>query len=280
MITATLSGLTFSNDYNAVYSIEDFDGWFGAAPVKDDLDERPAADGAFGETQFYRTARPVTISGKVHAPGDGFAEWRTLAAVFSSGTPATLTVDDGSIVASSVVRPIGSGLSLSPMVNGMASYVLSLIAYDPVKQGPTRTLSTGLPVEGGGLEYPLGSPSEALFYGAGGNLGRVFLSNAGTAKTFPTFKITGGLGAGFFIQRIDTGQVVRYDRVVPAGTDVTVDMRTGSVVIDGTSDGSTYLSRAEFFGVEPGPGFDVQFNGLGAVSGTPTMTATIRDGFW
>lgn len=280
MITATLSGLTFSTDYSAVYSIETLDGWFGSPPVKDFPDERPAADGSFGETHFYRTARPITLRGKVHAPGDGFSEWRTLAAVFSSGAPETLTVDDGSIVASSVVRPVGSGLSLSPMVNGMASYVLSVIAYDPVKLGPSRSLVTGLPVEGGGLEYPLGAPSGALFYGAGGNLGRVFLSNAGTAKTFPTFKITGELGAGFFIQRIDTGQVVRYDRVVPAGTDVLIDMRTGSVVIDGTSDGSTYLSRAEFFGVEAGAGFDVQFNALGSVSGTPTMTATIQDGYW
>lgn len=280
MITATLGGLTFSTEGHAVYTIANIEGWFGSPPVKTVIEERPRSDGAFSTVDFQRTARPITISGLVIPTGDGWSEWRNLAGVLASGVPDTLTVADDSVSLSCEVAPFGSGVSVSPLVNGMASYVLSLIAFDPVKYGPVSTLSTGLPVEGGGLVYPLGSPSGSLFYGAGGDLGRVSLTNAGTATTYPVFTVTGELVGGFFIQRLDTGQQVRYDRVVPLGTAVSVDMRTGAVVVDGTSDGSAYVSRSEFFGVEPGASFDVQFNVLGASSGTPTMTAAVRDGFW
>lgn len=279
-LTATLGGLTFSNQPGAKYTMRDIAGWFGPPPEKTQVIERPNADGAFGQERFYRAARPITLSGLVLGDGDGFADWLALSALMSAGVPQMLTVTDPTGSKSALVKIVGSGSDLQPLVNGMAQYVLSLLAFDPVKYGPLRELVTGLPVEGGGLEYPLHDPAGALFYGANGELGRVTVSNAGTAKTFPVVTVTGGMADGFFIQRLDTGDVVRYDRVVPLGTDVSIDMRTGAVVVDGTSDGSTFLSRSEFFGVEPGAEFAVQFNALGTVTGTPTMTVSTMDGFW
>lgn len=281
MISATLDGVTFSTVRGAAMcTIATLSGWFGPPPEKTPLEERPDSDGAFGQEVFHRAARPVTLTGLVLTDGDGLDQWEELSAVMSSGAPKTLTVTDRKGSKSSLVKVFGAGSDLVPLSDGTATYILSLVAFDPVKYGPVRELSTGLPVEGGGLEYPLGEPGGALFYGENGELGRVQVSNGGTATTYPVVTVTGEMADGFFVQRLDTGQVVRYDRIVPIGTDVSIDMRTGAVVVDGTSDGSTYLSRAEFFGVEPGADFAVQFNALGATTGTPTMTVAVQDGYW
>lgn len=279
MITATLSGLTFSTDYDAVYSIESLDGWFGSSPVRDTVDARPNSDGAFEELRFHRAARPITLAGKVHASGDGFGEWRELAAVLGSGRPDILTVDDGSVSLSSVVRPVGSGLSLSPMVNGMANYVLSVVAYDPVKYSAPVVSVASAPSVGGGLQYNLHAAG-VLEYGSNGELGRVSVTNSGTAKTYPVVTVSGGLAGGFTVSRLDTGERVQYERVVTDGSTVVMDFRTGSVLVDGVSDASASLTIADFFGVEPGTTVDVQFTPIGTVSGAPTMTVELSSGWW
>lgn len=124
------------------------------------------------------------------------------------------------------------------------------------------------------------APHGTLFYGANGDLGRATLTNSGTARVWPSVVLKGGLTAGFFVQRLDTGQVVRYDRIVPEGSTVTINFRTGAVLIDGLSDGSTYLTRYEFFSVGPGESIEVQFNAIGGSTGKPTATLTIADGYW
>lgn len=281
MISATLDGLTFSTVRGAATcTLASIAGWYGPPPEKTQLDERPSADGAFGQSVFHRSARPITLSGLVLTDGHGLPQWEALSALMSSGVPQPLVVTDASGPKSALVKISGSSSDLVPLSDGTAAYVLSLVAFDPVKYGQPKQLSTGLPTAGGGLEYPLASPSGALFYGDNGNLGRVSVTNVGTASVSPRVRVTGGLPSGFEAVRLDTGQRLRYTRVVPDGTDVLIDCRTGDVLIDGTSDGSTYLTVADFFQAAPGEMFEVQFLAIGGSTGTPTMTVEWSDGWW
>lgn len=284
MPTVTIDGLTFhgGSDADSGYVYSDLQGWYSGAPVRAPLEDRPNADGAFGLEVVYRSARPLRFTGALLGDDAQSAQaelWEAFAAIQSDGRPIEITVVDVTGT-KSVTCTLSGTPTVSKLNDWSAEVEASFLCFDPVKYGPARFAVTGLPVEGGGLEYPLHDPAGALFYGANGELGRVELVNNGTARTFPVVTVTGGMADGFFIQRLDTGDVVRYDRVVPLGTDVRVDMRTGAVVVDGTSDGSSSLSRSDFFGVEPGASFSVQFNALGAVTGTPTMTVETRDGFW
>lgn len=279
-IVATLDGVTFTTS-DGLYTVEPPDGWFSGAPVKTPVQERPASNGAFGDTRFYRAARPITFSGSVMSTPDSLlADCERLSAILADGFMKKLTVTRGAEVRSAMVRLVGGGASITIVDDQTADFVLSLVAPDAVRYGPERDLVTGLPTAGGGLTYNLFDPAGALDYGANGNLGRVQLSNLGTAEVWPRLRIDGGLATGFFAQRLDTGQTVRYDRVVPLGSWVDVDFATGAVVVDGVSDGSTYLTRGEFFSVPPGAQYDVQFNGLGTATGTPLMTMTIAEGYW
>jgi hypothetical protein len=256
-------------------------GWYGSPPNRAAVLDRPTADGSFGVLKTYRSARSLTFEGSLFSPTPDAAVrlWQQFAAIQSDGVPITISVDD----AFGQLSVTGSldGAATVDEVNPYAANVTAVfVCYDPVKYALPRELITGLPTAGGGLTYNLFDPAGTLDYGANGNLGRVQLTNAGTAEVWPSVRVDGGLADGFFVQRLDTGQTVRYDRVVPLGSWVDIDFATGAVVIDGVSDGSTYLTRGEFFSVPPGAEFDVQFNGLGAASGTPVMTMSIADGYW
>lgn len=281
MIQSTISGLTFST-VSATHSFGNLEGWHSGPPADPTVERRPNADGAFGSARDYKTPRIITQSGLLIA--DTFDEalvnlWPPFAALQGDGVPLPFTVTDASGAKTCIVTVVGVP-AITPLGGGLASYVLQMIARDPVKYGPARVLSTGLPSSGGGLEYPLGSPSGDLFYGALGNLGRVALTNSGTAETWPSFEITGQLTDGFFAQCLETGDVLRYERIVPAGTSVTLDSRTGEVLVDGVSDGSTYLVRDDWFSVPAGSSRTVQFNAISGSSETPQMAATISDGYW
>lgn len=278
-ITATLDGLTFSTQSPTTYTISSLAGWYGPPPEKTQVVERPNADGAFGQDRFYRAARPITMSGLVLSDGEGFEDWLALSSVMSAGRPQALTVTDSMGSQSSVVKIVGSASELRPLVDGVAAYVLSLIAFDPVKYGEPVVSSVGVPAAGGGLQYPLHNAG-VLEYGAVGELGRVTVENTGTAKTYPFITVLGGVADGFRVSRLDTGEAVQYDRAVPDGTVVTLDFRTGTVLVDGVSDASSSVSQAQFFGVEPGLSVEVQFTPLGATSGTPQMTVELSSGWW
>jgi hypothetical protein len=291
MITATLGGITFSSDPTvSAFSINQLDGWFSSPPVGTQTIDRPNADGAFGINQFFRTGRPITITGTFFGSGEDaatYTQYLGLAALQSGGIPSQFSVTDPSGTKSSQVMVYSNGCILNPIVNGIATFTLSLIAFDPVKYGPTTVLSTGTPTSGGGLEYALGdvggsvgSASGALFYGSLGNLGRVSLTNNGTAAVWPIFNITGGLPGGFYIQCLETGQVVQYSSIVPAGTTITLDMGGETVAINGIAGGDNFLTQLNWFSIPPKSTITVQINPIAGTSGSPTLQASIADGFW
>lgn len=277
-----IDGLVFygdGTDDNWIYQA--MPAWYSSAPMKGQSVDYPMSDGQSPIAKAYRSAKAFTFEGTLAArtPAEAIGRWMQFAAIQSDGRPFPITVGDPFGELTCIVTLDGSAEVIE--INNLGAEVgATFIAHDPIKYGPSRSVVTGLPTAGGGLEYPLHSPSGALYYGSLGNLGRVTLTNAGTAAVWPSVVVSGGLSAGFFIQRLDTGQVVRYDRVVPDGSTVSIDFRTGEVLVDGISDGSTYLTRSEFFSIGPGVSADVQFNAIGGSSGTPAATFTISDGYW
>jgi len=280
MTVSRIGGLEFSTDESARLTIATLDGWYSGAPVRSEVENRPNGDGAFGVNRVYKGARVITQTGLIVAETMADPLWMQFAGIQANGAPSEFEVFDEIPGWLTISVTLADAPTVGPLVGGVASYVLQLVARDPIKYGPEMVASTGLPSAGGGLEYPLGDPAGALYYGAIGDLGRVTLTNSGTADVWPVFVVSGFLDAGFEIRCIDMGSVIRYDRVVPAGTTVTVDSRTGSVLIDGVSDGSTYLTRDEFFPVPAGGSCEVQFSAVGVGDANAVLTATVRPGWW
>jgi hypothetical protein len=284
--SVTIDGHTFYASPTANgWTYTRLQGWYGSPPMRANVMDRPNQDGAFGVVRNYRSARSITFDGHLYADTAGEAVtdlWNVFSAIQGSGAPFTFSVADDFTTPLSCEVTLSGSVEVEPISPEAARVTATFVAYDPVKYGPDVEYSTGLASGGGGLEYELGEGGAggALYYGALGNLGRVTLTNAGTADVWPVFVVSGALTDGFYLQRLDTGDVLRYDRVVPAGSTVSIDSRTGAVLVDGVSDASTYLTRDQFFSVPAGGSIDVQFNAISTSSGTPTMTATVPSGGW
>lgn len=283
-VTVQIGELTFYGDGSSTEWIyTHIPGWYSGAPIRGASEDLPTGDGASPIDRAFRSARTFIFEGALKATSveEALELWQQFAAIQADGRLVEFTVTDPLKSRTCMVSVNGTP-ELVELSNTAATVRAPFIAYDPVKYGPSRTVTVGLSTPGGGLEYPLhgGGSGGALYYGANGDLGRVELSNAGTAQVWPSLNVTGELTAGFFVQRLDTGEVVRYERVVPLGTTVDIDFRTGEVLVDGQSDGSTYLTRYEFFAVAPGQTIEVQFNAIAGSSGTPIATFQIADGDW
>lgn len=281
MIESTIGGLTFSIDASNPRGISELQGWYSAPPKRVIVEDRPNGNGAFERNIDYRGARVITQRGlmsDVSLDSAVTGTWRTFAGLQSAGTASQFSVADPAGTLSCQVSVVTA--DINPIVGGDAEYLLQMVARDPIKYGPTVEYVTGLPSAGGGLEFPLFDPAGTLSFGGNGNLGRVDLSNSGTADVSVTFTVTGELTAGFYIQELASGSVLRYDRVVPAGSTVTLNSRTAEVLVDGVSDGSTYLTVAQWFNIPAGGSVTVQFNAISGSSGSPTMTAAVASGWW
>lgn len=280
MATVTIDGLVFRSDGESGLVYTRLQGWYSSPPMRADVESRPNSDGAFTPVRTFRAARVVTFEGALYSDTSNAAIelWSSFAAVQSSGAPVTLTVADDFGVLSSQVSLDGS-VEISDLTPDVATVRAQFVAFDPVKYSEPVVSVASVPSAGGGLEYNLHGAG-VLEYGAVGDLGRVSVVNSGTATTYPFITVSGGLAGGFSVARLDTGERVTYERVVPEGTIVTLDFRTGSVLVDGVSDASAYVTTSSFFGVEPGAEPEVQFTPIGSTSGSPTMTVELSSGWW
>lgn len=279
-----LAGLTF-NDSGRGWVFADLLDWYTLPDSKSPNTPLPQGHGSFNPGQDWRSAAAISFTagyvGESQADCIAAVEEFTAVGALTTGPTMRVTDDLRTTSRDVSVRRIGV-----PDFFGYDHYevhfAVDVLAWDPVRYGEAVAAATTLPTSGGGLEYNLhsGGAGGALYYGANGNLGRVSLTNEGTAETWPILEVTGELTSGFYVQALDTGQVVRYDRVVPAGSVVSIDFRTGEVLVDGASDASTYLTRDEFFSIPAGGSVQVQFNAIGGSSGSPTATFTASSGWF
>lgn len=236
----SLSGLEFLGavpDSGVIRrSFSRLQGWDSGAPVRGTSSDRPASNGAFGISRAWKSARVVTLDGSLLGDSalDVIGLKRELAALQADGVPFVLSVEDEAGVLSSVVT-INGAPAVEDAAENTADFRLVLIAADPVRYGLTVSTSTGLPGGGTGFVYPAYDPAGFAFYGALGSLGRVTVSNAGTADVWPVFEVA------------DTHVVV-------------VDTASGEVLVDGQSDGGASLLRAEWFPIPANSTVTVQFS--------------------
>lgn len=165
-----------------------------------------------------------------------------------------------------------------------ATQEAQLYAPDPVGYGPGRSVSTGFASETGGLEFDLftdGSMDTGwLEFGAGGSSGRVTLTNAGTAPSWPVHRIAGPTPeSGFEIVDVASGKRLRFVGAVPAGSHLLIDTATGAATLDDVADRSSQLVMREWTPVLAGGDATLAFLPLSAPTAA-TLTTAFAAAWW
>lgn len=276
MISITLPTRTLVNVASASEPyLRGLDGVLDSFGVVGAYEQRPNARGFFDDDTPESPGRQITAFGeyRVHG-GDWMALRREITGLAGRGKFDLAIAVDG---LERTIEVSVDGRITFELIDeaGYADFSIPLIATDPVLYGPWQSQSTGLPVPGGGVESPLTSPLTEL---GGGSLGRVTLTNSGTAETAPEFIVSGGsLAEGVELIRIETGQRLRLEWPILSGNTVRFDSAEGQVWLDEQSPISGRLARAEWWSLAPGETATVQFGALGTVTGAPRLTARWRD---
>jgi hypothetical protein len=252
--------------------------WYKISDSKSEIRERPQAHGANPVDQDWRES--LALTWKCHFAGQSRADVlnarREVHRALAVNVPVdfTLTDDLGPTTRSVSVRSVPM-----PDEHGQPvfDFTINAIADDPRRYGPAQVVSTGLGSSGGGVAWPMVWPAD---WGTPGASNRLTITNSGDEETSSVFSVTGGLAAGFEFNHVEDGYLIRFERVVPDGGTVHIDMETGAAWLDNpANDMSGFLTRREFWSVPGGTSHQVAFRSLGAFTGTPILSASTRPAY-
>lgn len=282
MIRVDLPGLTVTNQPNQYVPYLMDTNWFDSAESVIDADDRSSGEGSFDVDMPQIRPRFDWFTIGLVDPGDGSAVFvlhDIVMALQELIDPFEVTVTDPRGSRSATEWLAGKIEFPIEDEDGVAQTTIPLKAADPKRYGPLVTPApvTGLPKPGGGIVYPIVYP---IGYGAAGDPGRLVLTNPGTAATIPDLLIDGGLGGGFQLDAVETADRIRFERVIPDGSTVTLHQSENQASIDGDSNiVSTFLTQSDLIVVPPRGTVTIQFNSIGTVTGTPRLRAVIRPAY-
>lgn len=283
MAVLTLGSRTFAGDRAGIpggkWFFRKLTDWNSLPDSKSDIVQRPTDHGAFGITRDLRGTIAPSFDGMYvgDSRADALQAQRDLKvdAARGSNVVMSLTDTDGVFTRRVSIRRI----DVDDIRGGQVlTFTVYTVAPDPRMYGPTLTAATGLPTSGTGMVFPAVFPAD---FGTPGDPGQVTLTNAGTADTLPLLAVSGQLDAGFSIVEVATSRETRFERIVPAGSTVYVDTRTGRAYIDSPgSDVSGFLTRTDYPTVPAMQSRTLQFASLGSSSGTPQLVASWASAWW
>lgn len=278
MTTIELGGVTFQ-DHPAIadasptgWFFQDLIDWYGVPDSKAPAELVPQAHGSFDPGVDWREpATPSFVAIYVgSSEADALAAAEEFCELGTSEDQQVMRVTDALRTTSREV----SVRRVKQRDHRGARYIMfdvDTLAPDPLRYGDEVVGSTGLPSLTGGLAFPIVFPID---FATTGDTGRIVTANTGKQDTFSRFVVTGGLAGGFSLIDVEDGREIRFEFPIDVGHAVTVDQRTGRAWLDSEENTLTgYLTKSEWWPVPAGGTRSVQFNSIGAVTGTPTLTA-------
>lgn len=167
--------------------------------------------------------------------------------------------------------------------------VLELVCGDPRLYAlAEQTASTGLPVAEAGLDWTDGAGGldwtggdGGLDWGGGGSTGDIVAVNSGGAAAHPVIEITGPVQTPS-LRSLTTGRVLEYDLAVGAGETLTVDTRSGRVLLAGADRLGSVSNRStpeQLFVLPPGESV-LAFRSLDPAPTAATCVVRWRSAAW
>jgi hypothetical protein len=228
------------------------EGWSSAAPARANVVLREGVDGQTA-SNLLTSGRPIILGGTVRAPD----QMRLQAAIdqveaLLAGDVRQdwLYVAEPHVTRRALVRRDQGTPQVAKMSPFTATWLLQLVADDPLRFGTDLVTSTRLPSVTGGLTIPFTIPF---------TISSTVVS--GSCSLFNPGRITGpvrlridGPCAGPIVTHVGSGLALVFasSLVINAGEWLTVDMRAQTVLLNDLSSRAGYLTSAGFSGFEPG----------------------------
>lgn len=233
----------------AEWVLEEFEGWEGAAGSTISIAQKPRGRGGWAGDAFERP-RQMSIGGKVFAASyQAITDAETRLNSACTLQDALLVVDEGGLVRSCMVRRTDEPI-LRRLAPTVAIWSLQVVATDPAKFGAELSGSTALPSFSGGLTVPFTVPFtvDSVLVS-----GQVNLINPGNEVGPVRLRIDGPCH-GPSISHAASGLALTFSSslVLGAGEWLEVDMEARTVMANGQSSRSGYVTARGWSGFTPG----------------------------
>ncbi|MEO3978765.1 hypothetical protein [Streptomyces sp. CAU 1734] len=231
------------DDQGVAWPLQEMDGW-DSPEVRAEVHQRAADHGAWLGPR-YLAERPVTLAGKIIAPGAAEldAAMERLRAAIPLDT-TVLTVRETVPKQATVTR--SGKVLLRHLTDSVAEFSVMVTAGDPRRYGVDEEVeSTTLPSATGGLVFPATFP---VAFSATVVAGEIRAVNAGTFETRPAFTVDGPVSAPQIIGLYADGTTrqLAYGQDLAAGDQLVIDTDAPTVTLNGTA------SRRRFLAVPSG----------------------------
>ncbi|MCK2242316.1 MULTISPECIES: phage tail domain-containing protein [unclassified Crossiella] len=292
-----MDGTVFNGDPaangGAEIVVTDESGWFSSAPVRTGREDRPDTHGTY-RAPTWRGAAVITLAGWLWAPNPvtrRAAEIRLAGLCSDPHALYPLRHNDTSTGEDSVrLVELDGPVLINQQGPRHAGWSLQLAAPDPARYSAyPNTLSTGLPRDGGGLDWDTGGLGSLDFTGGGlggldfgtpSSTGALTLTNPGSAPAWPAFTITGPVQ---FPEVIDpaTGAGLAFAGDLAAGQRLVIDTHPHrrTVTRDGIGGFRPYLRQAAWLSVPPGGALTVAFRAT-SYTADALLTAAWHTTWW
>jgi hypothetical protein len=273
---------TLPEDDPTKFKLTDLVNWYSSPPVKADVPENPQGDSDYNPERVWRKAKKMSLEGVITSTTADAAVaegYQRIAGLSPLGQSMDLTVTDPTGDYQMTCWLDGGPLVI-PFHPQRARFQIPLIApdgrkyrpQDPIVSGPSGDAANGLvfPLFAGGyLDFGTFSPT-GLFY----------ITNSGTAESWPVFRVRGSIDAAGF-QILSSAQTLEYAASVPLGTEVTLSPYAGGRAtigqVDVTGDN---LIQSDWPSILPGETRLYIFNPLGTYDGNAQITILFSDAWW
>lgn len=275
--TIYLGPLEFSGSEGPGWSFRELKGWFGATQNKERTEERPSSHGAAPRARVLRSGRGLQFDArfKGRTAADVEDAFDILAAVGAEGPVEMRVSSDGA----ETWRMVTIERSLPDEPHGLASAWASIEVFsaDPRRYADAIFQRVGAPTPGKGVTWPRRWPQT---YPGGGATGRLPLTNSGRAPSPATLRIGGGFDSAL-IAHIETGARVGFDRPVPSGDFIEIDVRNRRALYNGIpgSDVSRSLQYREWRDVPARATSTYQLD-VTAAQGDPYLEGKVHSAWW
>ena len=270
MAMINLNGHIFVGSATSGWVFSDLTDWLSVSDAKGGLSARPLSHGSFDPGEWWRES--VSPSFKANYLGESavgtLGALTALRGVAASKTLVPMIVDLGDGPFTRMVRVHSIDIE-DTKDSDTATVAIYLQAPDPLMYGAEVSGATGPPTPGVGISDPIIDP---ISEGEPGSPGTVELRNTGTASTPVKITVTGGLSEGVLVKVVETGEVLRLDRLIPDGSSIVFNSRTGRAQIDGQSDVTGFMTVDEWPQIPAHSTRTFLFTPLGTQTGSPRMT--------
>lgn len=242
------------DDYGVEWVVTEEDGWSSSPPIRPTVEDKTAADGAWGGPGFYG-ARVVSLTGEAWAPTREamLAAKDRIKAAINPRQTTTLTVEEAHLTRFATVR-LSDQVSLTDKTAQIFSWGVTVTATDPRRYGTdTLTGTASLPV--GLVDGRTYSKTFDYVYGvvAPNYVGSVVLANIGDYDQTPaTITFTGPVLSPR-VEHVQSGKFLQFDVTVEWGETLVIDLRQQTVLLNGeTNRAYTITAGSTWFMLAPG----------------------------